>query len=405
MDAKERLRQYLEQRRELGEQELVLDRLEVDDVLRMVGAMGAGASREPSTGPLEKGVGGGGGVAREPSPEYRRAPSSQDEAASVTAAPSQPEPSDDPGSRAPTESLGDWRKTLRAAGGGPPGQLTPPTTESTDEAREAAEMTRREKADGARVPKVSEAGSAATAPRGTRQAKRGEAAETPGAISAAGAAVLPSWAAELGVPAGLSVGTSAALDDTFTRLSTLDELVRSVEKCTRCELYRTATHAVPGDGNPDADLVCVGEAPGANEDATGHAFVGTAGQLLTKILAAINLSREDVFICNVLKHRPPANRNPAPDEVEACSPYLLRQLELVKPKVILTLGAFAAQTLLETKTPIGKLRGQVHLFHGIPLVVTYHPAALLRNSAWKRPTWEDVQFARRLLDSAARSGA
>lgn len=185
----------------------------------------------------------------------------------------------------------------------------------------------------------------------------------------------------------------------------MSDVARSVEKCTRCALYRTATHSVPGDGNPAADFVCVGEAPGANEDATGHAFVGTAGELLTKILAAINLSREDVFICNVLKHRPPANRDPAPDEVEACRPYLLRQLELVKPKVILTLGAFAAQTLLETKTPIGKLRGQVHLFHGTPLVVTYHPAALLRNPAWRRPTWEDVQLARRLLDSATRSGA
>ena len=151
------------------------------------------------------------------------------------------------------------------------------------------------------------------------------------------------------------------------------------------------------------DFFCVGEAPGANEDATGRPFVGQAGQLLTKILAAINLSREEVFIANVLKHRPPGNRNPAPNEVEACSPYLLRQLELVKPKVIVAFGTFAAQTLLETKTPIGKLREHVHLYHGIPLVVTYHPAALLRNSAWKRPTWHDVQLARRILDLAPRA--
>jgi uracil-DNA glycosylase family 4 len=144
----------------------------------------------------------------------------------------------------------------------------------------------------------------------------------------------------------------------------------------------------------------VGEAPGANEDETGRPFVGQSGQLLTKILAAIDLQREDVFIANVVKHRPPGNRDPKPNEVEACSPYLARQIQLVKPKVILALGTFAAQTLLETRTPIGKLRGAVHRYHGVPLVVTYHPAALLRNPAWKRPTWDDVKLARRVLDSA-----
>ncbi|HEU4632214.1 MAG TPA: uracil-DNA glycosylase [Gemmatimonadaceae bacterium] len=215
-------------------------------------------------------------------------------------------------------------------------------------------------------------------------------------------ASLPEWLGDLGVEAGLVVGAGAAdlFEGSIARLKSLEAIAAAVEKCTRCPLYATATHGVPGEGNPDADLVCVGEAPGANEDQTGRPFVGQAGQLLTKILAAIKLSREDVFICNVLKHRPPGNRNPAPDEVEACSPYLLRQLELVKPKVIVAFGTFAAQTLLETKTPIGKLRGRVHLYHGVPLVVTYHPAALLRNAAWKRPTWEDVQLARRILDRA-----
>jgi uracil-DNA glycosylase len=115
----------------------------------------------------------------------------------------------------------------------------------------------------------------------------------------------------------------------------------------------------------------------------------------------VNLQREDVFICNVMKHRPPGNRNPAPDEVAACRPYLIRQIEVVKPKVILALGTFAAQTLLATKLSISKLRGQVHRYHGVPLIVTYHPAALLRNPGWKRPTWEDVQLARRVLDRAA----
>jgi DNA polymerase len=203
------------------------------------------------------------------------------------------------------------------------------------------------------------------------------------------------------IPVGLVVGAEAQLlGGPFDHLETLDAVARTVHECTRCPLYKTATKGVPGEGNPNADFVVVGEAPGADEDASGRPFVGASGQLLTKILAAINLAREDVFICNVVKHRPPGNRNPSTDEVEACSPYLVRQLELVRPKVILTVGNFAAQTLLGTKLGISKLRGQVHLYHGVPLVATYHPAALLRNPAWKRPTWEDVQLARRLLDRA-----
>ena len=157
---------------------------------------------------------------------------------------------------------------------------------------------------------------------------------------------------------------------------------------------------MPGEGDPAAKLVVVGEAPGETEDAQGKPFVGKSGDLLTKILEAINLRREEVFICNVLKHRPPGNRNPNSDEIAACRPFLLRQLELLKPRVILALGTFAAQTLLETDIPIGKLRGVEHRYHGIPLVATYHPAALLRNPNWKRPAWEDVQLARRILDRA-----
>lgn len=183
-------------------------------------------------------------------------------------------------------------------------------------------------------------------------------------------------------------------------LTSLNAIATAVEGCTRCPLYKTANKGVPGSGAPTARLVCVGEAPGASEDETGLPFVGAAGNLLTKILAAVELSREEVFITNVVKHRPPGNRNPAPSEIEACSPYLVRQLELIKPKVIVAFGTFAAQTLLNTKMPIGKLRGEVHRYHGVPLVVTYHPAALLRNPSWKRPTWEDVKLARRILDSA-----
>jgi DNA polymerase len=209
------------------------------------------------------------------------------------------------------------------------------------------------------------------------------------------------------VPAGLVVGgaSRALFDDPAAKLETLEQIAHVVATCTRCPLYATATNPVPGTGHPDADFMIVGEAPGANEDAQGVPFVGQAGQLLTKIIEAINLRRDDVFIVNVLKHRPPGNRNPLPEEVTACSPYLIRQIELVRPKVILAVGTFAAQTLLETKLTIGKLRGQIHRYYGVPLIVTYHPAALLRNPAWKRPTWEDVQLARRILDRALASGA
>jgi DNA polymerase len=209
------------------------------------------------------------------------------------------------------------------------------------------------------------------------------------------------------VPTGISVGVSGRqlFGGPFANLESLGAIAETVAKCTRCPLYATATNPVPGEGNPNADLVVVGEAPGANEDASGRPFVGAAGQLLTKILEAINLRREDVFICNVLKHRPPDNRNPLPNEVEACSPYLVRQIELIRPKAILALGLFAAQTLLNSKLPLVRLRESVHQYYGIPLIVTYHPAALLRNPNWKRPTWEDVKLARRILDSHSRADA
>jgi uracil-DNA glycosylase family 4 len=283
MDAREQLRRYLEQRKEAGERELVLDQLNVDDVLKLVGA----------------------------TPKKSAAPSS------------------------------DWRDVLRDAGAAPSGESAP-----------------------IRPP------------------------------LAAGS--LP----EKPLPAGLSVGTGARelFGGAMASLDSLDAVARAVASCTKCPLFSTATNPVPGQGNPNADLMIVGEAPGATEDEKGLAFVGAAGQLLTKILAAVDLKREDVFICNVLKHRPPGNRNPMPDEVTACSPYLVRQFELIRPKAILALGTFAAQTLLQTKLAIGKLRSQVHRYYGVPLIVTYHPAALLRNPSWKRPTWEDVQLVRRILD-------
>jgi DNA polymerase len=200
------------------------------------------------------------------------------------------------------------------------------------------------------------------------------------------------------VPDGIVIGGSGRELFGESQFASLDGLSTAVSTCTACSLYRTAKNAVPGEGNPHAGLMCIGEAPGATEDELGRPFVGQAGQLLDKILAAIQLARSDVYIANVLKHRPPGNRNPLPDEVQACSPFLVRQIELIQPRVIVAFGTFAAQTLLNTREGIGKLRGKVHRYHGVPLVVTYHPAALLRNPAWKRPTWDDVQLARRLLD-------
>jgi DNA polymerase len=186
--------------------------------------------------------------------------------------------------------------------------------------------------------------------------------------------------------------------DPIQQAADLEAIARLVADCTKCRLCEHRTNTVPGEGPADARLVVVGEGPGRTEDETGRPFVGKAGQLLTKILGAIELKREQVFICNVVKCRPPENRTPQYDEVAACVPYLFRQIDLLKPRVILAMGNAAAQTLLNTKQSLGALRNRVHRFRGIPVIVTYHPAALLRNPNWKRPTWDDVRIARRLLD-------
>ncbi|MFN0157406.1 MAG: uracil-DNA glycosylase family protein [Bacteroidota bacterium] len=180
--------------------------------------------------------------------------------------------------------------------------------------------------------------------------------------------------------------------------TTLAELNSQICNCMKCALGATRTKFVFGVGNPNATLMIVGEAPGADEDAQGEPFVGRAGQLLNKILEAINFKREEVFICNILKCRPPNNRKPQSEEVEQCIPYLKKQIQLVKPRVILCLGLTAAENLLGTTESLGKLRGRVMKYEGIPLMVTYHPAALLRNPNWKRPAWEDVQAVRKLHD-------
>ncbi len=203
------------------------------------------------------------------------------------------------------------------------------------------------------------------------------------------------------VRAGSRQEVTDALIEGATDLGTLSRLVAG---CSRCGLYEVRKKAVFGEGASDARAVCVGEAPGAREDESGRPFVGRAGQLLDRLLQSIGLPRESVYICNVLKSRPPGNRDPLPEEVAACSPYLLRQLALIQPEVIVAFGAFAARTLLDTRSALGRLRGRLHRYAGYPVIVTYHPAALLRNPGWIRPTWEDLQMVRRLLDGVSDDG-
>ena len=172
--------------------------------------------------------------------------------------------------------------------------------------------------------------------------------------------------------------------------------------CHRCKLHTLGRKQVVfGVGNPDADLMFVGEAPGGDEDIQGEPFVGRAGQLLTKIIEAIGMKRSDVYIANVIKCRPPGNRNPEPDEVERCEPFLFRQIDMVKPKVIVALGKFAAQSLLKTSDPITRLRGREYRFRSATLIPTFHPAYLLRNPSSKRDVWEDMKKVRALLTQHA----
>jgi uracil-DNA glycosylase len=179
-------------------------------------------------------------------------------------------------------------------------------------------------------------------------------------------------------------------------------LKAAVSGCVKCGLHKTRTRTVFGVGDENADWMLIGEAPGAEEDRLGDPFVGQAGKLLDNMLAAIDLSRrKNVYIANVLKCRPPGNRNPTPEEVAQCSPHLLQQIELIQPKLILAMGRFAAQTLLETGASIASLRGRVHRYAGVPLIVTYHPAYLLRTLEDKAKAWEDLLFAKKIMSGAA----
>ena len=190
------------------------------------------------------------------------------------------------------------------------------------------------------------------------------------------------------------------IDQQWHESDSLEVLNSRISGCLKCRLGSTRKNFVFGVGNPKAKLVLIGEAPGADEDEQGEPFVGRAGQLLNKILVAVQLRREDVYICNILKCRPPNNRDPLPDEVEACEPFLKKQLEIINPKLILCLGRIAGQTLLKTNATLSELRNNVYVYQGIKVLVTFHPAALLRNPNWKRPAWEDVQKMKKMYDEA-----
>ena len=332
MDAKERLRLYLEQRRDSGETELVLDSMSVDDVLRVLGA----------------------GVAAR---NVRSARSTMPGAVKATLAAS----AEAVGEGSPSPA--GWREALLA--------LEPAATPAAKPTALRKEGPPRSDAERAPAPP---AASPPAAPLAAPLASPIPDVATTSASERRERPVSLTAVPLEQVPVGLVVGS--AVHEFFggatAPLTSLDDVAQAASTCTRCSLYKSAKHAVPGEGNPDADFVCVGEAPGANEDEQGRPFVGVSGQLLTKILAAIDLTRNDVFICNVLKHRPPGNRNPLPDEVTACSPYLVRQIELIKPKVIVAFGTFAAQTLLQTQLGIASLRLRSRL--------TIEPCLLMRTS-------------------------
>jgi uracil-DNA glycosylase family 4 len=200
-------------------------------------------------------------------------------------------------------------------------------------------------------------------------------------------------------PAKATIDANLQLNifDSPSKKQTLEEIKEEIGDCTRCKLHEGRTNIVFGEGNPKARLVFVGEGPGRDEDIQGQPFVGRAGQLLTKIINAMGLKRSDVYICNVVKCRPPGNRTPEQDEVATCGQFLVKQLMAIDPAVIVCLGSVAAQSVLNTKTKLGELRGNFHTYGRAKLMVTYHPAALLRNPGFKKPLWEDMQLVMKEL--------
>lgn len=218
-------------------------------------------------------------------------------------------------------------------------------------------------------------------------------------LGVAGHRLEPEWRARAcGASSSDPPGEPDGLAPHASGVDTLPVIRADLGDCTRCKLHRLGRRQIVfGVGNPHAELMFVGEAPGADEDMQGEPFVGRAGQLLTKIIGAIGLRREDVYIANVIKCRPPGNRNPEPDEVEQCEPFLFRQIDTIRPKVIVALGKFAAQSLLRTTDPITRLRGREYTYRDAILMPTYHPAYLLRTPSAKRDVWEDMKRVRAIL--------
>jgi uracil-DNA glycosylase len=214
------------------------------------------------------------------------------------------------------------------------------------------------------------------------------------------AATAPALVREAAPAAAVARAASVATAPQTDTVEKLAALAKTVSVCTRCALHSSRTQTVFGVGNPQAKLMFIGEAPGADEDAKGEPFVGRAGQLLNKIIAAMGMTREEVYIGNILKCRPPQNRDPLPSEVECCEEYLRAQIALIQPKYICALGRIAAHWLLKTEAPLGALRESTHIYEGIPVVVTYHPAALLRNPGFKAPCWEDMKKLMALVKDA-----
>lgn len=211
---------------------------------------------------------------------------------------------------------------------------------------------------------------------------------------------LPFDVANINFKQKLNLKTEEPVIEKEDEIKTFKQLEKTVNECKKCDLHISRKNAVFGKGSDKKKLVIIGEAPGKDEDESGEPFVGRAGQLLTKMLTAIDIDRNDVFICNVLKCRPPENRDPKPDEIAKCSYYLDRQLEFLKPNYILALGRIAALRLLNIQSPMKELRESVHEYNGIPVLVTYHPSALLRNPNWKYPAWEDLKKLKDLMDKA-----
>ena len=208
----------------------------------------------------------------------------------------------------------------------------------------------------------------------------------------------PAWRVRRTAPGAPEALEAPGEPEAPSRIIQLTEIRTDLGDCRRCKLHTGRTNIVFGVGSPSARLMFVGEGPGADEDQQGEPFVGRAGQLLTQIIKAMGLGREDVYIANVVKCRPPGNRDPEPDEIEACSPFLQAQISSIRPTVIVALGKFAAQTLLQTETPISRLRGQFHTLSGVAVMPTFHPSYLLRNPAAKREVWEDMKLVMKKLD-------